>query len=435
MTPDWSTPPSAPDAPTGRSLATAGRSDAGFGRTGLWVAIAGILALVGAMVTFALRDRIEVIRETGPNLFSVSALGHRALVELIQDRNWLAFISRNDSVGKALASGALLVAPEPRPERMEPEAWEDVKSAPRLLVVLPKRHGGPDPDRPAWMEWTDLQLPFVPVRILQQFAPGASLNRPDFPGTWTRNPYEIPPSLTDPQLITGDGISPVIEAEQGILLGVVRSFKQQVWILSDPDLIANHGLDDGRNVELILAILDDLRDGPGPVIFDAMSQGYTREPSIWSALFDLPLLPATIHAIAAIAVLAWTGSGRFGAPVRAGEHQRAGQDTLIRAAADLLRAGGHGAEVIGSYADAVYRHVATARHAPAGLTADQRAQWLLDLERTRKPDSRLAATMTEIDRLRASQGLNGPRLLDAAQRLDQWKREMIDGPEDDSRHR
>ena len=83
-------------------------------------------------------------------------------------------------------------------------------------------------------------------------------------------------------------------------------------VLSDPDMLSNHGLAHAGNPTAALAMLSELdRDG-GPVVIDETLHGYGREPSVYRSLFDFPMLLATLQVALTVGVLLWAGMARFG---------------------------------------------------------------------------------------------------------------------------
>ncbi len=81
-------------------------------------------------------------------------------------------------------------------------------------------------------------------------------------------------------------------------------------------------------------IIDVISDG-GPVIFDETIHGYYLDPNLLKALFQYPLVFVTTAAFAAILILLWASTGRFGAPALAEPPLRMGKSTLVAADAAI----------------------------------------------------------------------------------------------------
>ena len=51
------------------------------------------------------------------------------------------------------------------------------------------------------------------------------------------------PNIVEPtQLIRGDPLVPIVGSADGMLIGEIADRNRKIWVLSDPDVIANHGL-------------------------------------------------------------------------------------------------------------------------------------------------------------------------------------------------
>ena len=148
-----------------------------------------------------------------------------------------------------------------------------------------------------------------------------------------------------------------------------------VTILTDPDVVNNHGLDEGKNARFAVGLIDELRAG-GPVVFDEIAHGYTLEPSIWKLMFQWPLVLATLQALICILILVAATAGRFGPAASAGRPYAAGKDFLIRNTAALLRYGGHDGEALRRYLTSTVHSVRVALHAPRDLNAAAMTAWL-----------------------------------------------------------
>jgi len=114
----------------------------------------------------------------------------------------------------------------------------------------------------------------------------------------------------------------------------------------------------------------------GPVIFDETIHGYYLDPNLLKAMFQFPLVFVTTAAFAAIVVLLWAATGRFGAPARTEPPLRMGKSTLVAAGADMLSFGRHEVPIAERYRKVVLDEVGRRIHAP--LQEDERVlgAWL-----------------------------------------------------------
>jgi hypothetical protein len=126
----------------------------------------------------------------------------------------------------------------------------------------------------------------------------------------------------------------------------------QIAVLTDPDLIANHGLHLGDNAHLALALVDVLLQPGGRIFIDETLHGFAVEPNIWRLMFEPPYLAATLLALVAMWLIVWHAARRFGAPLPPVPAFSSGKDALIENAARLLISGGHGAHVAERYGEA-----------------------------------------------------------------------------------
>src|SRR5262249_19925555 len=154
-------------------------------------------------------------------------------------------------------------------------------------------------------------------------------------------------------------------------------------VLSDPDILSNHGLGEGDNARLALEVLEHARESWRSVVVDETLHGFERIPSLWGELFAFPLLPAGVQGAVALLLLVWSGLGRFGRPGAGPAGLAPGKGVLIENTALLLRSAGHSAYSLGRYFDATLAEVARALHAPAFARGGETDAWLLEVGRKR----------------------------------------------------
>ncbi|MEM9429827.1 MAG: hypothetical protein AAGA32_10060 [Pseudomonadota bacterium] len=133
-----------------------------------------------------------------------------------------------------------------------------------------------------------------------------------------------------------------------------------VWILSDPDLLNNHGLSLGENGAVAVRVLADLA-GDGLVFVDTVADLVLEpeppvEPRNWSDLarfFAYPFSLLWIGAAVALAILLWRGGLRTTPPVRLFlDGLGASKAVSITAKARLLRSTGHDVPVLTGHVEA-----------------------------------------------------------------------------------
>ncbi len=402
-------------------------------RTVLWLIGIGFLAFGGALALILFGESLGGLRSPGANSYSYSALGHRAFVQTLRALDIPVVVSRARS-GEKAGESALLVVAEPNREMMGREELVEMLWVPQLLLVLPKWQGQPHPLNPQWMGSVDL-LPASEVATVLKAVVHAELVRPTGEVSWRPGRFRATPTLSRPQLIRSPLLRPIVAAEEGMLVAELTRQRGRVWILADPDLIANHGLGKGRNAALAMSMIETLRPSGGAVVVDESSHGLSRPPSLWRVFFEFPFVVATLHAALALAVLMWSATSRFGAPAASERALGAGKAILIDNAASLLLHGGHGKEILGRYVRVTLAEVAHRLQLPRGLEESDVAVRLDRIAAARGREPRLGDLNRRVQSLVFGQGAGERALLQAARDVFVWKGEMLHGPGGDTNPR
>ena len=408
----------------------------------------GALAFAGA-VYFSLYG--DSGRPNGANSYSLSAIGHKAFVELLREQDISVIVSRNESASKA-RNGSLLIVAEPLPQHIESRG--QLPRTDRTLVVLPKWHGLPNPENREWIGNVALQPDNVVERVLHEILPAATLNRPSRDVQWKylslsalhafrpgqldndilwnrlRN-YDVP-DIAQPQLIASDRLTPIIASADGILIGGMQVGDGWLYVVSDPDLLSNHGLGRGDNAALIMDALKLFRPNDSPVVIDETMHGFKSIPNLWRTIFELPFVAATILVFAAIIVLLWSATSRFGAPLGSERGDGERESGLIENAVDLLHQTGRGGDIARRYPEVVLRQVAQRLHMPRRLADSDRIGWVDRIGAARGVATQYRMLKEEIEGSATGKGYGRSRVLKSVQRLYQWKQEMLDGSGNDS---
>ncbi len=355
-----------------------------------WLVVVALLSLGAAFYLLVSPGGTSPRRSVGADSYSRSAIGHFGLVALLREEGEAVLQRRLD---RELSQCGLLVVAEPHAvdDEEDRRLGEWVASAPATLVVLPKREGIIDATKPQWIERVEL-LPLAEITDLLTHigrwadASVPAVERFEQVEGWRLPSGWRPPQLTSPvQLLTRDRdhIEPLIVCNQGVLLGRIGD----VWVLSDPDLIANHGLHQGDNAALALAILRRFRE-PGAIVFDETLHGHRLAPSIWQAAAQFPFVLVTVHLLLLTALLLWIANGRFGPVVTVPPPIAAGKQFLIDNVAALLRRAGSYAPSLRRYVRQRVRQAAEALRAPRGLSDEECRRFVLarmqDAERRRE---------------------------------------------------
>jgi len=336
-------------------------SDAPFSRrSAAWLAALAAGSLAAAAFLGAYGELLGDPPTWGSDSFSRSAIGHRAFTDLVRRLGFTVLVSRHatarragDDVVTLLLEPATGVREGPRQGRLR-----DIAAASgRMLLVLPKWSGPPDPLHPGWLASPALvptEEALAPLLALQDEGVldrdlEASLVRPaKAPEAW-RGPLPAP-ILDRPQLLRSKALTPLLETDEGMLVGELDEEELHLLVVSDPDLIATHGLGRGENAALAVALLTRLGAGPrAAILVDETLHGHEIQPSLTRELLRFPLLLATLQALVAGGLLAWAALVRFGRPRPPEPALRAGTAFLVESAAGLLHHGGHTAHAVEAY--------------------------------------------------------------------------------------
>lgn len=390
------------------------------------IALIGVVAvsLAVAVVLSVLGDDLGATPSAGVDAYSVSAIGHRGLVRLLTKLDIPVVVSRSDSAARS-RHGLLIVAePTVTDEASRTRLAALLDGAPRVLLVLPKWYGSvergerwiadahllPLADVNAVIEALD--LPGDPV-IYRSDAPDAGLSA-----------GVVHPAIHEPQLIAGGGLSEIVADRAGRqLLGRVERDHGTVDVLSDPDVLDNHGLRSADNARFAVELIDGLRDG-GPVVIDETMHGYAQNPSLFHAVFEFPLVLATLQVLVCAILVAWAAMVRFGPRTAAPQPIAPGKDFLIRNTAALLHYGGHHAHALRRYLALTITAVRHALHAPA-LAPGAMTVWLERVRGVRGGK----ISLVELERAVETAGSPG-EVVELADRVFRWRMEMTHGTDD-----
>ncbi len=371
----------------------------------------------------------------GPTTFSRSAIGYAGLVDILQRLDIPTVKSRFDALTK-LSPGSVLVIAEPLPN-LQLDAVRTVDAAPTALLILPKWAGTPSREHRGWIGTADLFPDTIPGWALTIEAGGGEIVRLPSVATWQRNMLGPVPSIAGPvQLMHAKRLRPVVASEDGMLIGELTDKGRRLWVLSDPDVLANHGLGREGNAAFAVALVEALRRGDGAMVFDETIHGYATQPvSPLRLLFKFPFTVATIQGAVAIALLLWATVARFGAPERTPPALDAGKQGLIRNAAKLLAFAGHQNVIVRRYVQATLRDTARELHLPRGLGDAALTDTLRRVGEARGVTVDCGTVLGRLKtRVERRAGEPSP-LLRIARDIHQWKREIMDGPSRNPRRR
>jgi hypothetical protein len=340
-------------------------------RTMLLVTAVGIAAFIAMLVLGAYAPDLRSGHNGGAHALSNSATGFSGLVRLADETGRNPVIVRNQT---DLDSEDLAVV---TPESFTSDLGKLMKArgSRTTLIVLPKWETVADPTHNGWVTTSGLLSPLISEAVL---APLVSLKiaeakshheplrnaDPTVPATLRF----LAPAIV--QTMTGGSIKAVITTKSGgIVLGKVAD--RPLYILSDPDLINNHGMGNQQQAASALAMLDFLNStGAKSILFDVTVNGLGRSRSPLKLAFDAPFLGVTLIIFTAMVLAAWQALVRFG-PVKRRERAIAfGKRALVDNSAARIRKAAREAHLGDRYVEVIRERAANLFRIPVTLDAD-----------------------------------------------------------------
>ena len=419
--------------------------EGGFSRKAVgWIVGVGATSFVIALLLTAFGEDLFSKPTPQANSYSRSALGHRGLVELLQSLG-IGAVSRRTPGTAAPGPVRPLIAAEPDPRVLEaaPDRLTELRREARsrdaaLVVVLPKWFGIPHRSNPGWIDRAELYRESSLRGVLE------ALGEPELENlTVVRSGGRVRPcsarwrsatsagtvdfraNLSPAQLFApAPGLEPEVVCGGGLLVARHKSADgPEIYLVSDPDLLNNHGLARGDNAALVHEFLTH-RLGARGVIFDETVHGYRRAPGILAEAFRFPLLLAVLQTGVLLGVLLWAGMGRFGKPLPPPAGLGSGRQVLIDSTARLLTYGGHAPESLGRYFQQTVRALAAAFGFPADLAEAETLDRLQRISRERRLGMDLHRLRQQAEHPPSGEQAND-RALSLARDLHRWRQEMM----------
>lgn len=395
-----------------------------FSKTTLWVVIGVAIVSLAVTVVLTIVGGNPEHATAGPNGYSRSAIGHRALIELLEKLDVPVVVSRDASAAKAAHGLLVLAEPQLGDDKTDRLGELIAGASGNVLLVLPKWHGYAQAGEP-WIDTAEIE----PAEDVEKVAEAAGLDnakieRPFGKGAvhWRADEGLDAPVIDHPQTLSASGLDAVIDDRiDQVLLGRFEHSKT-VWVLADPDVISNVGMRHAENAQLAIRLIDRLR-GDGPVVFDETVHGYAEAPSLLRVLFSFPIVLATIQVLICGLLAVWAAMVRFGPRRAAPPPLSPGKDFLIANTAALLRYGGHHVDALRNYFNASVADVKHAVNAPSNLTGAALSAWLERIRAVRMGTIPLPDLEHDV-----MTGSPAPqRVVELADRIYCWRMEMMHG--------
>jgi hypothetical protein len=393
----------------------------------IWVsALAAILGL--SLYLFAYGIGAPETEAAGPSAYSHSAIGYAGLAELVRRANIPVVKKRIGSASDDTKASLLIIAEPEVSAQTEANGFAFGRAA-NVLMILPKWVGDRDDRHEGWVRHVEPASEGAGNWALSILGAGGAIARgvegsPLSKIVTVNNLPVAPTSPSDLQLIVKSSLIPIVATSAGVLIGEKTIRGHRVWVVSDPDILSNHGLFDGANAAFAGALIGKLRGADGNVIFDETVHGFAAPAANpLRALLEFPFVVATAYALAALAFVLWSAMRRFGSPEAAPIVLKAGKMGLIRNVANLIQFAGGRQDVAINYLRFAVDDSARRLRAPKGLALDRQMEWLDRVGQARGVKAKVA----EIAQRLVAQNQDAA-LSRAALDLHHWKQEILRGP-------
>ncbi|MBU1378493.1 MAG: hypothetical protein KKE02_21235 [Alphaproteobacteria bacterium] len=384
----------------------------------LALVLVGIVAAAALAVLSAYAPDLRSGQDGRAHALSKSAIGYAGAPILMKALGASVLVSRTRPVRPS--ASVVVLTPEPT---LNPDELRSYPKGALTLIVLPKWAASRDPIRQTFVRKAGVIKNDDAVQaLLKSYAPQSRLAVRK--GVFRPTLHGVDGAFADVgalrlgridglRTLSGQGWIPLLADEAGNAVLVQSAKTPSIWVLSDPDLLNNHGLASRDTARVGALILETATAGERPILFDVTLNGFERGRGMARLMLEPPWLAATLIAAAAGILMGLHALARFGQPRRTGRAFALGARALVDNSADLVRMARKEHELAPAYAALTRTLVA---RAAGGHTAEE--HWLDDLARRRgaAAPSELAA---EADTIKTRDELTA-----VARKLYDWRGEM-----------
>ena len=425
-------------------------SGAARGAAGAWWAVSLVaISLVLGLVLSADPERLEGIHSAGPDTYSYSVLGHRALAAFLERSGFEVARLRTESIGDLDEDAAMVVAEPPALRDEEPDSTdsnplvEAAQSGAPFVLALPKWNGDEDPGRPGWVGTKELlPLPVVayaarPYRLGRTTLVRGGADSLRCATAWGESVTVCSPRLQ--WIKASRSVTPVVWRDSVVMVArfeeVIRPWDLDegdeerdttyAYVVSDPDLINNQGLARADHARLVRRLFaDELH--VHRVVFDERVHHGVISRSLAAELLRYPLVLVLAQSVVLLVFVTWALGGRFGAPQPL-PPPAASRAALVQTAVELLTAAGSPAITLMIYWEQVLRDVAARYARPAGSERTAVFAMLTEVGRARGAHSDVRELQRQVDLLQRGEGREERAVVQVAGLIHEWYREMTHG--------
>lgn len=377
-----------------------------------------IVSLGAVLVLSGWAPDLKSKNKAGPHPYSTSAIGYNGFVRMLEDQGHIVEISRLEGTLTDYHHNLLIVT---LPSHPSSEKLEGLSQSGPSLIVLPKWDGFRSLTNKKEQQHTKLTSKTNVSRILKNMGLDATISRTAPSDTFSTQFGDMSLKLDKVgQLISSDDLIKIAGNGDDILLGKLED--EDVYILSDPDLLNTFGLSNKNNAKFSSKLIYDLLEYPDQAVtFDATIHGFTRSENLLKMMFDIPFIGATLIALFSMLLLGWSAFSRFGPANRSHRAIALGKQALIDNSANLVEVTGRHLIFAPRYLTLAKRRLAKEVGAPRSLTDTQ----LTELYDRLGPETQTGKLFSELEATLLKDNLTFDTFRKTARDLHRWRDQII----------
>ena len=391
--------------------------------------VAGIIGFVAFWALTAFAPQLSSGRDAGGHAMSRSAVGFAGIFELARASGIAVSLVRDPEAGVPAAAaddstlgGLLVLTPTAGTMRGAIDQRIRAFDGP-VLIVLPKYETAPalgQGDRIGLYR----RLQNAAAMLAQDSAKPSYLTEIATPSvrSVTVDPWnDGDVTLALPrhfQTISGPDLEPLISVDGQVVLGQL-SGRDDLFVLSDPDLLNNLAMKDDARASSALSLLRAIAGPNEPVGFDVTLNGLgSGGRSLLLMVFTPPFLGLTMCLLFGGLLALWQGFVRFGPAWRLQRTIALGKGALVESNAQLIIQARRVPNFAARYGAMMREAAARRLHAPANLAGVALDVWL-----DRFSDSKgrsFAALLSKLESAKTT-----IECVEHARNLGEWRKDVL----------
>lgn len=398
-----------------------------------WLVGVGSVSFVLVIVASVLFVNPRFFGSPGADSFSPSAIGHKAFVEALKGSGHTVIQSQNQSAEKA-GPGNLLILLEPGVDPDQQAELENMLRVQNVLLVLPKRTGFSAGFNPRWVDVV-FQVGEDRLKTLLDAVDGfdfseevgATITQEGQNQIWANQDFQGVPEIEAPQTIKWSRLTPIVSNEEGVLLGRVKDAPNNIYVLTDPDILQTHGIAKEANARFTAELILLAGQATDTIIIDETAHGFFQPPGLLENAFSPPLVYPVVFLLLALIILLLATTVGFATPARENLGLSKSKLPLINNISSLLNFGGHHRQITEAYYQEALKEVATQLSAPAGIHGEDLVKWVDDIGKRRNAKTSFKALQSEATETLIANAEDKRMQTSLAQKIYHWRKEVLDG--------